>query len=335
MNRPSPAETKLLICVWHPFSEWRPKPILMETIRKRWPAMRVVHLPDFEGLPEQLPDTDIFVGASLRPEQFALAKQLKWIHSTAAGVSQFMYPDLRASRIVMTNAKGIFSVPMAEHTMGMMLALARNLPDTVRLQDKEQWGQQVLWNQYQQLAELNGQLLLIVGYGSIGQEVARRARAFNMRVWGVTRSGHGDTTLAERIVPTERLDTVLPEADYVLCVVPDTADTHHLIGQTQLSKMKSSARLLNIGRGTAIDEDALLQALKAGTIAGAAIDVAVTEPLPPESPLWTAPRLLITPHVSGASSLMWERETALLASLLEKWFAGEELFNRVDLSRGY
>src|SRR6266478_5830950 len=118
MSRTTPAETKLVICVWHPFTEWRPKP-----------EMRVLHLPNYDRLAEELPDTDIFVGYSLRAEQLKEGKKLKWIHSTAAGVAQLMYPELRDSGIMVTNPSGIFSVPMAEHTMGLLLALARNFPD--------------------------------------------------------------------------------------------------------------------------------------------------------------------------------------------------------------
>src|ERR1700704_3354334 len=108
MNRTTPAETKLVICVWHPFTEWRPKPAMAEAIRKRWPEMRVVHLPDYDRLNEELPDTDIFVGASLRPDQFVHAKKLKWIHSTAAGVNQLMYPALKNSGVLVTNPSGLF-----------------------------------------------------------------------------------------------------------------------------------------------------------------------------------------------------------------------------------
>jgi len=170
------------ICVWHVYTEWRPKPEMAEAIRRRWPEMRVVHLPDYSRLAEELPDTDIFVGYSLRREQLQGARRLKWIHSTAAAVAQLMYPGLRESGVLLTNPSGVFSVPMAEHTMGMLLALARNFPDSVRHQEHSHWGQQEFTDQPQRLTELNGKLLLIVGFGSIGHELARRAQAFDMRV---------------------------------------------------------------------------------------------------------------------------------------------------------
>lgn len=335
MSRPSPAETKLVICVWHPFTEWRPKPMLAEAIRNRWPTMRVLHLPDYDLLPPELPDTDIFVGYSLRAKQLKEAPKLKWIHSTAAGVAQLMYPELRDSGITVTNPSGVFSVPMAEHTMGLLLALARNLPDSVRGQDRSSWVQQELWDKPQHLTELNSQVLLIVGFGSIGCEIARRAKAFDMRVWGVTRSGEGDRSLAERLVAAKDLDSVLPEADYVVVAAPETSETKHLIGETAFARMKPGARLINVGRGSLLDEAALVRALASGKLGGAALDVTETEPLPPKSPLWKAPNLLITPHTSAVSDRLWRRETALLLELLQSWFAGEELFNQVNFDRGY
>ncbi len=335
MNRTQPSETKLVICVWHPFTEWRPKPRMAEAIRKRWPGMRVLHLPNYDGLPKELSDTDIFVGYSLRAEQLKDAKKLKWIHSTAAGVAQLMYPELRDSGILVTNPSGIFSVPMAEHTMGLLLALARNFPDSVRHQDHAHWSQQELWDKPQHLTEINGKVLLIVGYGSIGREVAKRARAFEMRVWGVTRSGEGDRTHAERIFPAAKLHEALPEADYVLIAAPETAETRHLMGVAEIAKMKCGARLINVGRGSLLDEAALLRALESGALGGAAIDVAKLEPLPAESSLWKAPNLLITPHTSGVSDRLWDRQTEVLLELLGRWFEGRELFNRVDFARGY
>src|SRR5277367_1109706 len=335
MNRTTPQETKLVICAWHPFTEWQAKPLVAETLRQRWPEMQVAHAPTFSELPPELPDADIFVGAILRPNQFQLAKKLKWIHSTSAGVGQLTYPELVASGIVVTNASGVFSVPMAEHTIGLLLALARNFPDCVRQQDQKIWSQQALWDKPQHLTELNGATLVIVGFGSIGREIAKRAAALEMRVIGVTRSGQGDTTHTQKIVAIELLDEVLLEADYVVVAVPETGETNHLFNAKRISIMKRGARLINLGRGSAIDEIAVVRALERGLLGGAALDVADVEPLPAESPLWNAPNLLITPHTSAISARLWQRETDLLIHLLEQWFAGKELSNRVDLKKGY
>jgi D-2-hydroxyacid dehydrogenase (NADP+) len=335
MNRAKPEDSKVVICAWQPFSEWQAKPVMAQTLRERWPAMRVAHAPTFTELPPELPDADIFVGAFLLPEQLKAAKKLQWIHSTSAGVGQLAYPELLASKIVVTNASGVFSVPMAEHAIGLLLALARNFPDTVRQQDQKKWSQQSLWDQPQHLTELNGTTLVIVGLGSIGREIAKRASAFAMRVIGVTRSGQGDAAHVEKIVPAARLDEVLSEADFVTLTIPETSDTKQIINEKRLALLKRTARIINLGRGSAIDEVALASALQRGQLGGAAIDVTIEEPLPPESPLWTTPNLFITPHTSAVSSRLWQRETDLLLALLERWFAGRELTNQVDLRKGY
>ena len=334
MNRTEPGQTKLTICVWHPFSEWRPPASLAEAIGRRWPSMCVVHLPDYDRLPQELPDTDIFVGYSLRAGQLASAGRLKWIHSTAAGVAQLVYPELRDSGIIVTNPRGLFSVPMAEHTLGLLIALARNFPDSVRYQDRAHWSQQDLWDHHP-LTELSGKLLLIVGFGSIGQELARRAKAFDIRVWGVSRSGRGDTPFAEKIVPVARLREVLPMADYIVISAPETSETRHLFGSQELSLLKPSACLINVSRGSLLDQSALITALQQNKLAGAGLDVTDPEPPPADDPLWGTPNLFLTPHTSAISDRLWPRQTALLLDLLECWFGGRELINQVDLRRGY
>jgi phosphoglycerate dehydrogenase-like enzyme len=335
MQRTTRQNTKLTICVWHPFSQWRPTAAMADTIRARFPEMKVVHLPDYERLPEELPDTDIFAGFSLRANQLKDAKKLKWIHATAAGVAQLTYPELRESGILVTNSSGIYSLPMAEHTMGLMIALARSFPESVRHQMNRHWGQQDIWDLPQRLTELNGKLLLIVGYGSIGRELAKRAKAFEMRVWGVTRSGRGETSFVERIFSKAQLGEALPDADYVVIAAPETEETKQLIGVDELKRMKRGTRLINVARGSLLDEAALMEALESGQLSGAALDVASEEPLPKENPLWKAPNLFITPHTSAVSDRLWERQTELFVRLLERWFDGGEMFNRVDLSRGY
>jgi phosphoglycerate dehydrogenase-like enzyme len=334
MHRTTPADTKLVICIHHAFTEWRAKPLMAESIRQRWPEMRVVHVPDYPQLPEQLADMDIFVGSSLRAEQFKLAAKLKWIHASAAGVSQLMYPELRRSGVLLTNASGVFSIPMAEHTMALLLAMNRNLPQSIHQFDRALWNVQELWDN-QNLTELNGKVLLIIGYGSIGREIARRAKAFDMRVWGVTRSGKGDAALAERVAPVSELHGLLPHADYVVIAAPQTQQTDKLIGREELALLKPEARLVNVSRGSLLDEKELIRALEEGRLAGAALDVTESEPLPPDNPLWKAPRLFLTPHTSALSDRLWHRQTDLVLQLLERWFSNQPMFNQVDLNEGY
>ncbi|MGB9402256.1 MAG: D-2-hydroxyacid dehydrogenase [Candidatus Acidiferrales bacterium] len=333
--RATPAQTKLLICVWHPFNLWRPPEEMGRAVQRRFPEMRVVHLPNYDRLDAELPDTDIFVGYSIRPNQFPWASKLKWIHSTAAGIAQLSYPALRESGVLVTNASGTHSIPIGEHVLGMLLALARRLPDALRYRSEHHWAQQEIWDAQPSPRELHGTVLLLVGLGAVGKEVARLGRAFGMTVRAVTRSGRGDTALAEKIYLAAQLDAALAEADYVVLAAPETADTHHLIGPRQLAAMKPDSYLVNVARGSLIDEAALVAVLETHRIAGAALDVASAEPLPPESPLWRLDNVLITPHLAAASEHLWTRQTNLLIENLERWFDGRELLNRVDFSRGY
>jgi D-2-hydroxyacid dehydrogenase (NADP+) len=332
---PLPSETKLLICVWHPFDLWRPPASMAEAVRERWPAMRVVHLPNYDRLEAELPDTQIFVGYSIRAHQLSWARQLKWIHSTAAGVAQLTYPALSESGILVTNASGVHSIPIAEHVMGMLISLARRFPDALRHQQEHRWAQQEIWDSKPRPGELHDSVLLLIGLGAVGKEIAKRAQAFGMEIHAVTLSGRGDTSLATRIYPATELEAALGQADYIVVAAPETPATHNLLGPRQFAAMKRTAFVVNVARGSLIDEAALAAALEQRKIAGAALDVAAEEPLPPASPLWRLDNILITPHLAAASEHLWKRQTDLLLKNLELWFAGRDLINRVDFSRGY
>jgi phosphoglycerate dehydrogenase-like enzyme len=330
-----PAETKLVICGYLKFTLWRPPAELAERVRQRWPEMRVVHLPRHEQLPPELPDTDIFVGYMLRPEQLRLARRLQWFHSVAAGVAQLLYPEFIASGVVVTNASGVHAIPMAEHVIGLILALLRDFPGAMRYQLQHRWAQQEIWDGNARPRELHGQTAVLVGFGAVGRAVAERLRAMGVRVWAVTRSGKADPSLAERAFPATDLDAALGHADIVVLAAPDTPETRHMIGAPQLALLKPTAILINVARGSLVDEPALVSALQSRAIAAAGLDVASQEPLPPESPLWSLENVLITPHTSGVTERLWEREAELLIDNLERWFSGQPLRNRVDLSRGY
>jgi phosphoglycerate dehydrogenase-like enzyme len=330
-----PADTKLVICGFIKFTLWRPPAELAERVRQRWPEMRVVHLPHHDQLAPELPDTDIFVGYVLRPEQLRLARRLKWLHTVSAGVAQLMYPELRDSGIVVTNASGVHAIPMAEHVIGMILALLRDLPGSVRYQLQHRWTQQEIWDGSARPRELHGQTAVLVGFGAVGRAVAERLRAMGVHVWAVTRSGQADPALAERAFPVAQLDSALAGADIVVLAAPDTPETRRMIGAPQLALLKPSAILINVARGSLVDEPALVAALQSRAIAAAGLDVASQEPLPPESPLWSLDNVLITPHTSGVTERLWEREAELLIDNLERWFSGKPLRNLVDLSRGY
>lgn len=330
-----PADTKLVICAHFKFTLLRPPAELAEHLRQRWPEMRVVHLAHPRDLAPELPDTNIFVGYSLRPEQIHSARKLEWLHCISAGVSQLMLPELRDSGIIVTNASGVHATTMAEHVIGMILALLRDFPGALRYQNRQQWAQQEIWDGQARPRELRDQTAVIVGFGAIGRAIAERLRAFGVHVWAVTRSGHADRALAERVFPVTLLENALANADVVILAAPETPETNHLIGASELAMMKASAILINVARGSLVDEPALVKALENHWIAAAGLDVTEQEPLPPESPLWSLENVLITPHISGVTERLWERETELLVDNLERWFSGKALRNRVDLARGY
>jgi len=335
MRLPNPADTKLVLCVWHAFTLWRAPEWLAVQLRERYPGMRVVHLPDYSGLDPELPDADIFVGWSLRPRQFVAATKLRWLHSTAAGVGQLMYPELRESGIAVTNASGVHTIPIAEHVIGLLLAMARRFPSSFRHQSARNWGQQEIWDEAIKPRELRGATLLLVGLGAIGREVARLARSLGMRIAAVTRTGRDPAGLTNLVTPPEELEALLSQADFVVLAAPETPETQKLMNSARLACMKPSAYLVNVARGSLVDEAALVSALRERRIAGAALDVAGEEPLPDSSPLWPLENCFITPHLSGASDALWQRQADLLLDNLERWFDGRELRNRVDLLRGY
>lgn len=335
MKIPSPAETKIVLSVRFRFSLWSVPEFLPQMIQQRWPEMRVVFLEGYERLSAELPDTDIFVGFTLTPEQLASAKKLKWIHVTAAGVTHLIREDVRERGIVVTNSRGIHAIPMGEHTIGMMIAMCHKFPDAFRYQQKHVWAQQQLWDELPRPGELHGATLLLIGFGAVGREIARVAKAFGMRVEAVTRSGAGDASLAEKIYRVDELEAALGDADYVVVAAPETPDTLQMIGAKQLAAMKSSAVLVNVSRGVLVDEAALVRALREKTIAGAALDVTAEEPLPASSALWDLENCFLTPHTSAASELLWTRQAGLLIENLERWFAGREMRNLVELERGY
>jgi phosphoglycerate dehydrogenase-like enzyme len=325
----------LVLYVHHPFTLWRLPADFPERIRERWPAMQVVNLTDSQRLPDEIADTDIYVGFWARPELFRQARKLRWVHATAAGVSQLLQPEFVESGAVLTNARGVNADPIGDHTLGVMLAFSRHLPSAWRYQRERRWAQQQIWDEKPRPGELAGQRLLLVGLGALGRAIAVRARAFGVKITALTRSGRDPEGLSDEVLGPERLDDALAEADFVVLAAPETTETRRLIDARRLALMKPSAYLVNVARGTLVDEAALAEALRCGRLAGAALDVAEHEPLAPESPLWEMENVLITPHVANASERLWERQWAILKENLERWFAGRELINVVEKQRGY
>ena len=283
-------------------------------------------------LQAMLPGAEVMLGwnfraASLR-EAWAAVDSLRWIHWAGAGVDAAMFNELINSEIQFTNARGVFDQPMAEWVLGMIIAFAKGFPETLACQARAEW-------QHRLSEKVAGKRALIVGVGSIGRAVGRLLRAVGMEVEAVGRSARDGDQDFGHVFANDELKARLPRADYVVLITPLTEQTRDLFGAAEFSAMKAQARFINIGRGALVVEDALLSALQEGQIAGAALDVFVDEPLASESPFWTAPNCLVSPHMSGDYA---EFETTMAEQFIENWrhyLAGESLFNRVDKRLGF
>jgi len=326
---------KVLIVHYHRFELWHAPSWIQEKLAREFPQLQVVQLQNYDRVPEEITDTDIFVGWSIRPEQFVTAKRLKWIHSPAAAVHQLMYPELINSNVVVTNAREVHGTVVAEHAMALVLALAKRLPQAIRYQAKKEWAQETIWNERPRPREVSGASVAVIGMGSIGREFTVRAKALGMRVLAVRENPQKGTSGADAVYGTDQLDEVLSQADYVLLCTPVTPATTGLMNQERLTRMKPDAYLLNVGRGPLLDESAALAALRTRQIAGAALDVFEEEPLPADSPFWDLDNVLITPHTAAVTERLWDRHYQLISENLRRFLDGRPLLYEVDKHCGY
>lgn len=326
---------KILIAQKHWFSLWVMPDSVVERLRADFPSHEFVYIKDYAEIDREIPDAEVFIGWTMRPEQLAAARKLRWVHSPAAAVHTLMFPELVVSSVLLTNAREVHAPVVAEHVMAVMLALAKRIPDCVSMQAKREWGQQALWDKQPRPRELHGDTLGIVGLGSIGREAARRAAAFGMRVVATREHPEKTAEHVQEIYGPSGLPVLLAESDYVVLAAPITPRTKNLVNATTLACMRPSAYLINVGRGPLVDEAALAGALHLGRIAGAALDVFDKEPLPVESVLWDTPNLLITPHSAGLTERLWARHYLLIKENLHRYLAGEPLLQVVDKQKGY
>jgi len=273
--------------------------------------------------------------------------RLKWVQTHSAGINDLFDKPVWRSPVILTTANGIHPIPMAEHALAMMLAFRWKLRTMFQMQARRTWPRD-RWDTFI-MPELRGSTLGIVGYGAIGRELARLARAMGMRVLALNRSGQRrryqgfgvpgtgdpDAAVPEKIYPTGGLFDMLPECDYVVVSAPQTPDTYHLIGPPAFSHMKPSAFFFNLARGAVVDEAALIEALRQGQIAGAGLDVFEEEPLPEDSPLWAMENVIISPHISGFTPQYDERAGDLFVENLRRYLNDEPLLNLVDREHGY
>ncbi len=318
----------------------------LDAIRAAAPGARLVTI-GFDGHPDgPLDDVEAMLRGRLPAEVFdrilARAPAMRWVHSATAGVERVLTPASRARGLVITNARGVFSRPIAEYVMLMILSAARRLPQLLELQAERTW-------QPLEARELRDITVGIVGLGSIGRAVGALATAFGCRVMATRRrpeagaeghDGAGDepflgSVMLERVLPPEQLPELLAECDFVVLAAPLTDDTRGLISDDAIARMKPGAWVINVARGELVDERALSRALRDGRLGGAVLDTFREEPLPPTSPLYDVPNLIITPHTAWSSARVLERSVDLFCENLRRYAAGRPLVNVVDPSAGY
>jgi phosphoglycerate dehydrogenase-like enzyme len=258
------------------------------------------------------------------------AKQLIWVHSFSAGVEKVLFPEMVTSPVVLTNARGVYSRPLAEFVIAGVLYFAKDIPRLVR---NQQMG---VWEEFD-VEEAHGKVMGIVGYGETGKACAERARALGMRVLATRRRPHlsHNDPRVEAVWGAERIPEMLPKCDYVVLATPATTGTRKLIGEAEINLMNPHAVLINIGRGSTVDEAALVAALQQGRIRGAALDVFEKEPLPEGHPFYQMKNVLLSPHSADHTPDWRDRALKCFIENLKRFLAGQPLENIVDKEGGY
>jgi len=323
----------------------------LERLKGLSPRLRIEHRLFAQGDVAEVigPDVEVLL-STFPPHSAAAFPALRWYQSTSAGVDRVLQTPFGRSSVRITTTSGLHAITVGEYTLGLMIALARDFLGYLDFQRRACWPQDPL-PPYEQFPgrDLRGSSVLIIGYGSIGRQVARLCDTLGMRViavkrdpsakvdegFGFARTGDPAGELPERIVGPAQLHDVLPEADFIVLAAPSTAGTRHLLGQQEFALMRKDAILINVARGDLIDEAAMVEALVQGRIAAAGLDVFATEPLPPESPLWTLKNVIISPHVAGCSPRYDDYVMEIFTENLSRYLQGQPLLNEVNPQLGY
>ncbi|WP_343712913.1 D-2-hydroxyacid dehydrogenase [Inquilinus sp.] len=288
------------------------------------PDVRLCYAEDVHELEQALVDAQglILVGPAFSAEVADVvshARKLRWIQTLSVGYENLQRFGVPRG-VIVTNAGDAWAIPVAEHAMGLLLALVKRLPDAVKQQERREWARQIM----PQMSSLEGRTMVLIGLGSIGKAVAQRAKGFGMDIIAVTRTGK-PSELASRVYPFSELKFALQLADVVVIAVPSNGDTMNLLNEAALRECKPGCFLINVARGDIVDQDALADALRSGHLAGAGLDVTNPEPLPKTSRLWDAPNLLVTPHIAGGGNFVALKLAELAVENVWRQLRGQEL----------
>ncbi|KAB7704122.1 D-2-hydroxyacid dehydrogenase [Bacillus aerolatus] len=309
---------------------FRPPRALQAQLSEAFPENEFNYFKSVEEA-DKLSEAEIVVtfGEDLTEKHIENCPKLKWIMVASAGMEKMPFETIKEKDILVTNARGIHKIPMAEFTIGYMLNHVKRFPELLDFQKEETWNKRLL------IGELADKRLLVLGTGAIGTEIARLAKAFRMETVGVNRNGHKNDHFDE-INKMDELLMVLPDADFIVSILPSTEETRFLLKEEHFQVMKETAVFINIGRGDLLEESILIDALNSNEIAHAYLDVFLEEPLPAEHPLWSQERLTITPHISSVTSEYLPRAMKIFAHNLQVYKEnGSDYENKVDLDKGY
>lgn len=277
-----------------------------------------------------LADTEVIFGFIPPLNIITRAPKLKWFQATSAGVDRHQDTEIWRSNVIITGVSGIHATPIGEFVLGLMLMFAKNTPLAFKMMQTHEW------TRYHS-GTLRGKTVGIIGLGHIGAEVARLSKAFGMQVIATRYSAKASSKAknVDRLLPASQMKDLLAGSDYVVLTLPLTPRTRHIISDVEFKTMKSTACIINIGRGSLIDPEALIRALDKKLIAGAGLDVTEPEPLPKDSRLWDFDNVILSPHISGGMEDYMLRATELFCENLKRYLSGKQLLNVVDRSKGY
>jgi len=305
---------------------------LVDELRSVAPGVEILTVGDANSM-AKLADADVMIGFCT-PQILAASRSIRWIQALTAGVEQCVsVPAVRERNVLVTNMQRVAGPVIAEHAMAMMLGLARGLDLFIPAQAKGQWRHDSLPGG--SMSVIDGKTVLVVGLGGIGTEIAKRAHAMGMKVTATRASGRTGPDYVSYIGSPDELPKLAAEADFVVNAAPLTPETKGIFNAALFGKMRRTAYFINIARGGSVVTDDLVAALQGGKIAGAGLDVTDPEPLPPQHPLWSAPHVIITPHVAGESDLGREAELAVVKENVRRYVAGEKMLSVVDTAKGY
>jgi phosphoglycerate dehydrogenase-like enzyme len=328
-------DLSVLVSIQQRVPQWQIPEASARALASRFPDIRFTYARTADERATALPDAEVAYTWTLTPEELQRAGNLRWVHTSAVAVETLCLPELAARGVRVSNTRGVQAVPIAEHVLAVVLALAKQLPFTLANQQRAVWAQfeyrdaRLPWL-------LRGRTLGLVGAGTIGQALAERASALGMRVVALRRRPEAaDRAGVSAVFGRDRLHEMLGQCDVLVIAAPLTPDTNRLIDDAALAALKPGAVVINVGRAAILDTDALIEALRSGHLSGASLDVFPEEPLPAGHPLWTTPNVILTPHTSGFRQGHWDEVIDVFADNLRRYREGQPLRFEVDARLGY